>query len=131
MLYVTTRISFGNSSNNNLYGPMTCLSTPSGAGCIAGYGSDAPTFLDSTMATDALTKSGYVRGMNYVLTANLGAATFCMLAQPQTINRTGVRSFSGDDAGVIGGTNFPQPAACCILDAAGWHTDTVACPGIK
>ncbi len=124
-----------NSSNENLYGPMTCLSSPSLGGCITGYGSAAPTFLDSTMATDGLTKSGYVRTMNYVLVVAPGGAngtgTFCMLATPQTQNRTGVRSFSGDDAGVIGGTNDPQPAACCINDAAGDHTDTTVCPGIK
>ena len=115
-----------NSSNNNLYGQLSCLSSPANAACLgANYGTGAPTFLDSTMATDTLTKSGYIRTMNYALTGT-SSATFCYLAQPQTLNRTGVRSFGGDDAGVIGGT--AGVAACCTAVPA---TDVTVCPGIK
>jgi prepilin-type N-terminal cleavage/methylation domain-containing protein len=114
-----------NSSNNNLYGQLSCLATPSDAACITNYPAAAPTFLDSTMATDILTKSGYVRTMNYALSGT-NSAVFCMLATPQTLNRTGVRSFGGDDAGVIGGT--AGNAACCNATPA---TATTVCPGIK
>jgi prepilin-type N-terminal cleavage/methylation domain-containing protein len=120
-----------NSSNDNVYGVISCLATPSNASCIPGYSAAAPTFLDPTMSTSPLTKSGYVR------TFNTGAAsagtnqagdidTFCYLAQPQTLNRTGVRSFGGDDAGVVGGT--AGAAACCN---AGANVDTAVCPAIK
>jgi prepilin-type N-terminal cleavage/methylation domain-containing protein len=121
-----------NSSNNNLYGQLSCLSTPSAANCLGtNYGSSAPTFLDSTMATDVLTKSGYVRTMNYALTVT-NSAVFCMLAQPQTINRTGVRSFGGDDAGVIGGTSGGvAPVACCTIAPPIISTNVALCPGIK
>ena len=115
-----------NSSNNNLYGQLTCLSTPSATACLTTtYGSAAPTFLDSTMAVDTLTKSGYVRTMNYVLTGT-NTAVFCYLAQPFTPNRTGVRSFGGDDAGVIGGT---AGAAACR--AAPPQVNVAVCPAIK
>jgi prepilin-type N-terminal cleavage/methylation domain-containing protein len=121
-----------NSSNTNLYGQLSCLSTPSAANCLGTtYGSGAPTFLDSTMATDVLTKSGYVRTMNYNFTGT-NTAVFCMLAQPQSINRTGVRSFGGDDAGVIGGTSAGiAPVACCNIAPPVVATNVVLCPGIK
>ena len=113
-------------SNVNLYGQLSCLSSPASASCLgANYGSSAPTFLDSTMATDTLMKSGYVRTMNYVLTGT-NTAVFCYLAQPFTPNRTGVRSFGGDDAGVIGGT--AGAAACC---AAPPQVNVAVCPAIK
>src|SRR6476660_3593705 len=45
------------------YGTLTCLSVPSSTGCITGYSSAAPTFLDSnlTAATGTSGKSGYNR----------------------------------------------------------------------
>src|SRR5512139_868324 len=97
-----------NSSNNNMYGHLSCLATPSQ--CVANYPVAAPTFLDATMATDTLTKSGYVRTVQYSQSAANAVANFCYLAQPLTLNRTGVRSFGGDDAGVVGGT---AGAAAC------------------
>jgi prepilin-type N-terminal cleavage/methylation domain-containing protein len=115
-----------NSSNNNLYGVLSCLSTPSNAACLGtSYGTASPTFLDPTMAVDNLTKSGYQRTALYN-GGGTAVTQYCYLAQPLTLNRTGVRSFAGDDAGVIGGSN--GALACC---GAAPSVDTLVCPAIK
>jgi type II secretory pathway pseudopilin PulG len=116
-----------NSSNNNIYGVLSCLSTPSNAACLgSAYGSASPTFLDSQIAQDNVTKSGYERTANYTLVAG-GVSNFCYLAQPIAARRTGVRSFGGDDSGVLAGTL--GAVNCCA--GAGPSVDTAACPAIK
>jgi prepilin-type N-terminal cleavage/methylation domain-containing protein len=86
---------------------LSCLNQPANAVCIPGYSPTAPTFLDSTLGTTGtLTKSGYDRTYTTTATAvGTGFSGYCYHAQPQTLNRTGVRSFSGDASGVIAGTN--------------------------
>src|SRR5512136_2201172 len=49
------------SANGGYYGPITCLASPSGAGCIPSYAATSPTFLDPNVATTAGDKSGYHR----------------------------------------------------------------------
>jgi prepilin-type N-terminal cleavage/methylation domain-containing protein len=116
------------SANENFYGHLTCLSQPSDPACIPGYGAMAPTFLDPTIAQDTLVKSGYSRTASYSAATGNGADVerFCYLAQPLISGRTGVRSFGGDDAGVLGGTQ--GTVNCCA--GAGPSLDTAACPAI-
>lgn len=115
------------STATGFYGALTCLSTPSGSGCISGYPSSAPTFLDATLAT-AAQKSGYRRSFDPG-TAHPDAAglftTYCYAASPITANSTGVRSFGGDFTGVAGAN--AGSTACCT----GGVLVTTICPGLR
>ena len=108
------------SSNAGFYDSMpSCLVAPNG--CIATYSTGAPTFVDSQVA--AMTaKSGYDRtmGSDSGPPANLpggasasstGAVVF--IATPSSQDKTGVRGFAGDTAGIICtcGTGCPPPNA--------------------
>ena len=96
------------SSNAGFYDSnAVCLVAPSG--CIATYSATAPTFVDSQIA--ALTaKSGYDRAMG----SNAGPPTnppggasgsstgaVVYTAIPSSKDKTGVRGFAGDTAGII------------------------------
>ena len=97
------------SSNAGFYDSNpVCLVAPSG--CIATYSATAPTFVDSQIA--ALTaKSGYDRAMG----SNAGPArptrpaalprtstgAVVYIATPSSQDKTGVRGFAGDTAGII------------------------------
>jgi type IV pilus assembly protein PilA len=119
------------SSANGFYGQLTCLSTPAVASCIPGYSSQAPTFLDNSLAT-TIQKSGYNRTLNFSGPAAAPAtnthANYCYQATPITRNTTGVRSFGGDHSGVVGANpGGTANAACCVTGSL----DTTACPGIR
>jgi prepilin-type N-terminal cleavage/methylation domain-containing protein len=113
--WISAEAAYEGASNNNGYAPLaTCLSIPSGAGCIPGYALTAPTFLDGNLATAAAiaTKSGY--GRVYNVTANgvgTGFDGYCYSASPTSLNRTGTRSFGGDASGVLAGSQ--QSIDCC------------------
>jgi len=86
---------------------LACLFTPS-AGCIPGYPSSAPTFLDSQLA-NTLPKSGYQRdyqggpvppGLPPSCSAT-SAAVYVYAASASSQNQTGVRAFAGDSSGQI------------------------------
>lgn len=116
------------SANNGNYGVLSCLQTPSDAACIPGYDPGAPTFLDPNLARDVATKAGYVRTATYGAAPGPDAGDrddYCVLAQPQTAGRTGVRSFGGDSSGQLGATH--GVAACCVAG----QLDAAACPGIR
>ena len=111
-------------ANSGYYGTLTCLSVPSS--CIAGYPSNGPTFLDSTIAAGgAVTKQGYTR--TFLSTPGVGTTvpvggvdTYCYQATPSAPGKTGVRGFGGDSSGIFQ-TN--GGSACCL--PAG--VDTTAC----
>jgi type IV pilus assembly protein PilA len=128
---LSANAAYESSGNGNGYAPtLTCLSIPSGAGCIPNYRTTAPTFLDTNIATATgatLPKSGYVRSYNTGVVAGTGAAQFCYAAQPQVADRTGVRSFGGDDALTVGAVVNPA-IDCCN---GGFVLDTVNCPALK
>ena len=109
---------------------IDCLSTPATATCIPGYAATAPTFIDASLATASTAnapKSGYTRTYSTQAAAvGVGKAGYCYQANPQTLNRTGVRSFGGDDSGVIGTTQ--GIANCCTAAGA---LDTTVCPALK
>ena len=118
------------SANSGFYGGITCLATPSG--CIPGYTTAGPTFLDGSIASNiSIIKQGYKRDwVDSPATAGTagltGAAdTFCYGSQPAVPNKTGVRSFGGDSSGVVGQTNT-SAGGCCA--AAGL---TTTCPALK
>jgi hypothetical protein len=86
-----------------LYGALTCLTDPNG--CISGYSTTAPTFIDSTMSSGT-PKSGYARsfyggsGVTHPVVSN-GVAGYAYVATPMNQDQTGVRGFAGDHSGRI------------------------------
>ena len=123
---ISANAAYEGASNGNGYAAgATCLSTPSNNNCIPGYSNTAPTFLDSNLGQANLVKSGYSRTYSTAGAVGVGAGTYCYLAQPVTLNRTGTRSFGGDFSGVLGGTQ--GVAACCN---AGALVPTV-CPALN
>ena len=113
------------SSNSAFYGAITCLNTPTG--CITGYPTSAPTFLDPMIA-NLVTKSGYARSF----TADVvgvpagvtgGANTYCYQGSPAS-SQGGVRSFAGDSSGIVYSANYA--ADCCT--ALGLADGTICLP---
>ena len=106
------------SVNAGLYdGNLGCLVAPS-IGCIPFYPTSAPTFLDSTLASQN-PKTGYHRSFTSgtIITTNPLASTtstpvYRYDATPATVGLTGVRGFAGDNAGRICATanGAPVPA---------------------
>jgi prepilin-type N-terminal cleavage/methylation domain-containing protein len=127
--WISAEAAYEGASGGNGYAAVpTCLAQPSQAGCIPGYASTAPTFLDSNLATTTLVKSGYLR--SYLpATAQIGSgrAGYCYQASPVTLNRTGTRSFGGDSAGVLGGSQ--GALTCCAAATAA--LDTGVCPALN
>jgi prepilin-type N-terminal cleavage/methylation domain-containing protein len=119
------------SANSGFYGQLTCLATPTS--CIAGYPTNGPTFLDSSLAgtSAVLTKQGY--GRFFKGQSNTGAGvtgavdTFCYLSTPAVAGKTGVRAFGGDSSGVVGQTN-DSTVDCCNTDGT---LATTSCPALK
>jgi type IV pilus assembly protein PilA len=97
------------SANGGWYdGNLSCLSQPS-TGCIPNYPTNAPTFLDSAIATQ-IPKSGYNRsfalgGAPSPIASNISSptsvASYAYLASPVNNGQTGVRGFGGDSSGVL------------------------------
>lgn len=104
------------SVNGGYFDTLHCLVTPSG--CIPGYGPQAPTFLDSTLLNEV--KSGYQRafhpGPRASPRADLAAKVspssierWAYAAVPATPGKTGLRSFCGDESGMIWYTVEEKP----------------------
>jgi len=115
-------------TNSGYYGNLTCLNRPSS--CMPSYSASAPTFLDSTIGGALnIAKSGYTRTWFETPATDPLAApgsldTYCYQALPSTQNRTGVRGFGGDSAG-IGTNNNGNP--CCTATGV----DFTACPMLR
>jgi type II secretory pathway pseudopilin PulG len=99
------------SANGGWYAPnLVCMGVPSGGGCIPSYPTNAPTFIDSAVAS-GLAKSGYNRIFSPGLPAPPAAvgaltgpgslASWVYLASPVANGQTGVRGFGGDASGVL------------------------------
>ena len=90
------------SANGGFYGPLTCLSAPSGANCIPNYPTAAPLFLDVQLASLSA-KNGYGRAFQGALPTGLRQDIPCYAyhATPVTGGQTGVRGFAGDCSGAI------------------------------
>ena len=101
------------SATGGYYGTLSCLMGPTGAGCIASYPTNAPTFIDSQLGIQAA-KSGYNRSMDdTAVVPRLGLSCFVYHATPTNLGQTGVRGFAGACSGVICQTpdGIPVPAA--------------------
>jgi prepilin-type N-terminal cleavage/methylation domain-containing protein len=112
--WISAEAAYEGSSMGNGYAPAaSCLSTPSGGGCIPGYPATAPTFLDANLSQTTYTKSGYVHFYEpgAAVTVGTGTGVFCYMGSPLTPSRSGVRSFGGDSSGVLSGTI--GVATCC------------------
>jgi hypothetical protein len=101
------------SANGGWYtGAITCLANPNAGGnsCIPNYPVNAPTFLDSQIAS-TLPKSGYNRSFqsgpqpspmpSTNLSGSTAVASYAYIATPVNQGQTGVRGFGGDSSGVL------------------------------
>jgi type IV pilus assembly protein PilA len=100
-------------ANSGYYGSLTCLSLPSS--CIPFYPTAAPTFLDGAIAAGPdVTKQGYRRQWMETTVTGPGPGSvqaFCYGANPSVVNKTGVRAFGGETAGIFASTD--GTVACC------------------
>ena len=97
-----------NATNGGWYeGNLVCLNAPF-AGCIPNYPLNAPTFLDSQLAS-LLAKSGYSRSfaggnvpaINSAVQSPSSVTSYVYWATPTAPGQTGVRGFAGDSSGVL------------------------------
>jgi prepilin-type N-terminal cleavage/methylation domain-containing protein len=112
------------SSNSAFYGAISCLNEP--WGCITGYPTSGPTFLDPVI-TNLTTKSGYARSFTFdQINVNgiTGAVNvYCYQGSPAS-TQGGVRSFGGDASGIVYSANTAMD--CCT--AAGLADSAVCTP---
>jgi type IV pilus assembly protein PilA len=87
------------SANGGFYGVITCLTAPSGGGCIPSYPPTGPTFLDSQISA-LVARSGYDRSFDQNVIPG-GVSCYTYHATPSVPNQTGVRGFAGDCSGRI------------------------------
>jgi type IV pilus assembly protein PilA len=98
------------SANGGFYaGAMSCLNAVVPGTCIPSYPTNAPTFLDSQLASQ-LAKSGYNRSfqsggvvspLNTAISGTNSTAAYAYLTSPVSVGQTGVRGFGGDHSGVL------------------------------
>jgi len=99
------------SANGSWYeGRISCLNSPS-TGCIPGYPTDAPTFLDSQLAALQV-KTGYTRGFasgaappaaafDGRISSPTSSTGYVYDATPVALGQTGIRGFGGDHSGLV------------------------------
>jgi type IV pilus assembly protein PilA len=98
------------SANGGWYtGTFACLNVVTPGTCIPSYPSNAPTFLDSSVASLG-SKSGYARSfipgasptpLNTTVSGTASVASYVYLATPVAQGQTGVRGFGGDASGIL------------------------------
>jgi type IV pilus assembly protein PilA len=112
------------SASGGWYGQLSCLNGPWLAGCIASYPPNAPTFLDSQLASAPNAKEGYNRSLNAPPPLPQGLACYIYESTPVAQGQTGVRGFAGDCSGRIcftpDGTGYPPvgqlPGTCPTIE---------------
>ena len=109
------------SANGGFYtSSWQCLVAPA-VGCIPSYPTNAPTFVDSQLASQQ-GKSGYARSAGTfglqpapmpAISDPASVSAYVYAASPINIGQTGVRGFAGDSSGVIcfSTTGVPPPNA--------------------
>ena len=122
------------SANGGWYtGAMTCLNQVAAGTCIPSYPTNAPTFVDSSIASLGA-KSGYARSfgpgatpnpLNTLVSGTLSVASYVYLATPVSQGQTGVRGFGGDASGVLCFT--PSGAAPGLIPNPQLALDTNTC----
>jgi len=98
------------SANGGWYaGTITCLNVVTAGTCIPSYPTNAPTFIDTAIASLGA-KSGYARSfgpgappvpINTNVSGTLSVSSYVYLATPVNQGQTGVRGFGGDASGVL------------------------------
>jgi len=97
------------SANGGYYDSnLSCLVDPAGGSCIIDYPSNAPTFIDSQIASLS-SKSGYNRSFTgFGAPAGAGSeysdgsvSAFVYVATPVVVGQSGVRGFGGDSSGIV------------------------------
>jgi prepilin-type N-terminal cleavage/methylation domain-containing protein len=98
------------SANGGWYaGTIDCLNVVAPGTCIPSYPVGAPTFLDSSIASQGA-KSGYARlytpgatpnPINSNVSGTLSVSSYVYQATPVQSGQTGVRGFGGDASGVL------------------------------
>jgi type IV pilus assembly protein PilA len=122
------------SANGGWYSStLSCLNAPSGGGCIPAYPTNAPTFVDSAIASGQA-KSGYNRTfapgnspspINSNVSGTNSTASYIYGAQPVTNGQTGVRAFGGDSSGILcfnSGGGYPGTTG-----NISWNTQATNC----
>ncbi len=116
------------SANGGLYeSNLQCLASPF-VGCIPGYASSGPTFLEPALASRQ-PKSGYERrfepgrilAVDPSVSSQTSVAEWAYVATPVRAGQTGVRSFCGDSTGLI----------CFRADGAEIRVLGGACPSAR
>ena len=99
-------------ASGGYYATLLCLNAPTGAGCIPGYPTNAPNFIDSEIANQ-LPKGGYSRSADETATVPSGRGLSCYVyhAIPLNPGQTGVRAFAGACSGVVCFTPDGTPVA--------------------
>ena len=94
------------SANGGWYDEISCLAI-NGSTCIPNYPANAPTFIDSALAS-LQNKSGYARSFDATNAASIPASagtnsssTYAYVATPVTTGQTGVRGMAGDSSGIV------------------------------
>jgi prepilin-type N-terminal cleavage/methylation domain-containing protein len=98
------------SANGGWYtGVFTCLNVVTSPACIPNYPTNAPTFLDTSIAGLA-SKSGYARTfaagatpapLNTNVSGTNSVSSYVYEATPVSQGQTGVRGFGGDSSGIL------------------------------
>jgi type IV pilus assembly protein PilA len=117
------------SSNGGWYeSNFQCLSDPT-TGCIPGYPSNSPTFLDSQLVA-LMSKSGYDRSftggvtpttLSSLVSSPTSTSSYVYWATPTSQGQTGVRGFAGDSSGILcfsADGSSPATAGSIMLDTA-------------
>jgi prepilin-type N-terminal cleavage/methylation domain-containing protein len=97
------------STNGGWYeGNIVCLNAPF-TGCIPGYPTTSPTFLDSQLVS-LFSKSGYDRtfaggtaptALSTAISSPSSVTSYVYWATPTVSGQTGVRGFAGDSSGAV------------------------------
>jgi prepilin-type N-terminal cleavage/methylation domain-containing protein len=98
------------SANGGWYtGAITCLNQVTTMVCIPSYPANAPTFIDSNIASLGA-KSGYARSfgagsvpnpLNTMVSGTQSVSSYVYIATPVSQGQTGVRGFGGDSSGIL------------------------------
>ncbi len=105
---ISSQAAYQSANGGWFEGTFTCLNGPFN-GCIPSYPTNAPTFLDSQLAS-LLSKSGYDRSflggqtpttVNTNIASPSATTSYVYWATPTSSGQTGVRGFAGDSSGIL------------------------------
>jgi hypothetical protein len=113
---ISAQAAYQSANGGHYEGNLRCLAEPY-SGCLPGYPANAPTFLDSSIAS-LTPRAGYVREfvagpspkrLDPRQSSPTSVTAYSYSARPEQYRR-GYRSFFGDETGVIRSTRENRPA---------------------